>query len=151
MNIKNTVMKHTIFLFILLLSFSCTSSDEVMQQIIEEEEVVVITPKKVEIVISTSQLDFDEIIVSYYDFDEQDWVFGPRQFTYDSNGNPEPIVILLPEYAHKKIEGETYRRNSLKSSLKVELFINDELVFEEEAVGTDLDYAHVIFDYTIEE
>ena len=144
-------MKRTIFLFVILLSFSCTSSDEVMQEIIEEEEVVVITPKKVEIIITTSQLDFDEIIVSYYDYEKEDWVFGPRQFKYDSNGNPEPIVILLPEYVHKKIEGETYRRNSLKSSLKVKILVNDELVFEEEAIGTDLDYAHVIFDYIIEE
>ncbi|MGK0412910.1 MAG: hypothetical protein ACJA1B_001112 [Polaribacter sp.] len=133
------------FLCILLLSISCSTSNEIVG-----EEIVEITPKKVEIIFTTSKLLFDEIIVSFYDFDTDEWVYGPRQFSYDSDGKPEPMIILLEDYAYKTIEGEAYRKNNLNSSLKVQIYINDELVLENEAIGTELNYAHVIYNYTIE-
>ncbi|MFY9241917.1 MAG: hypothetical protein WAO74_02700 [Polaribacter sp.] len=139
-------MKNLMLLFTILLTLSCTTNNEILQ-----EEITEITPKKVEIILTTSKLIFDEIVVSYYDFDADEWVFGPGQFSYDSTGKPEPMIILLADYAYKMIEGEAYRKNNLDSSLKVQIYINDVLVFEDEATGTDLAYAHVNYDFTIEE
>jgi hypothetical protein len=137
----------TSILFLLFIS-SCTTT-ETIEEI--EEEVVEVTPKNVQIIITTTQPDFDEIVVSYYDFDINDWNFGPRQFVYDTDGNPEPIIISLPDYTYKTIEGNAYRKNNWASGLKVQVFIDDVLVKEEESFGTDLVYAQVFFDYTIEE
>lgn len=140
-------LKHlTTFLFIAIYA-SCTTNVTIE----EEAEEIEITPKNIEIIFTTSQLEFDEIVVSYYDFDLSEWIYGPMQFTYDAEGNPEPIVITLPNYAYSTIEGEAYRKNNLESSLKVQVFIDDVLSFETESIGTALEWAHVIFNYTIEE
>jgi hypothetical protein len=134
-------------LFLILIWASCATNET----IVEIEEIEEITPKNVEIILTTSQLEFDEITVSYYDFDLSEWVYGPMQFTYDADGNPEPIVISLPEYAYNTIEGEAYRKNNFESSLKVQVYVDEVLSFETESIGTDLEWAHVIFNFTIEE
>lgn len=141
-----TLIQISSILIILFIS-SCTTTETVE----EIEEVVQITPKNVEIVLTTTQPDFDEIVLSYYDFDEESWIYGPRQFVYDANGNPEPIIISLPDYKYKTIEGNAYRKNNWTSSLKAQVFIDNVLVKEEERFGTSLVYAQVFFDYTIEE
>ena len=109
-------MKKFIFLCTIFLSLSCTTNTEIL-----EEEITAITPKKVEIILTTSKLVFDEIVVSYYDFDADEWVFGPRQFSYNSSGQPEPMIILLTDYVYKTIEGEAYRKNNLNASLKAQV------------------------------
>ena len=134
-------------ILIILFITSCTPN-ETPEEI---EEVVKITPKNVEIILTTTQPNFDEVVLSYYDFDDESWNYGPRQFAYDANGNPEPIIISLPDYKYKTIEGNAYRKNNWTSSLKVQIFIDDILVKEDEVFGTNLVYAQVFFDYTIEE
>jgi hypothetical protein len=136
-------MKNLITILILLVSISCTNTE-----VIEE---VLIVPKNIEIVITSNTPEFDEIIVSYKDFDiEEEWIYGPREFNYDSNGNQEPIIISLPEYTYRKIVGNAYRNNDLPYTLKAEVFIDGELVLEEESVGSKGVYASINFDYTIE-
>ncbi len=138
-------MKKLITILILLVSISCTTTNTAL---IEE---VPIVPKNVEIVITTNTPKFDEIVVSYKDFDiEEEWIYGPRQFNYDNNGNQEPIIISLPEYTYRKIVGNAYRNNDLPYTLKAEVFINGELVLEKEMVGSEGVYASINFDYTIE-
>jgi hypothetical protein len=138
-------MKKLITILILLVSISCTTTNTAL---IEE---VPIVPKNVEIVITTNTPEFDEIVVSYKDFDiEEEWTYGPRQFNYDSNVNQEPIIISFPEYTYKKIVGNAYRNNDLPYTLKAEIFINGELVLEEESVGSKGVYASISFDYIIE-
>ena len=134
-------------ILIILFITSCTPNETTE----EIEEVVKITPKNVEIILTTTQPNFDEVVLSYFDFDEDSWNYGPRQFVYDTNGNPEPIIISLPDYKYKTIEGNAYRKNNWTSSLKVQIFIDDILVKEDEVFGTNLVYAQVFFDYTIEE
>lgn len=138
-------MKKTIFILTMILSLSCSTSNQTIP--LDEEE---IAPKKVEIVLTTGQSNFDEIIVSYYDFDLSDWVYGPRQFEYDNAGNPQPIIISFPEYTHELIQGDAYRKNGFTSSLKAEIYVDDVLMFETETFGTEEVYAHIIFNYTIE-
>lgn len=126
---------------------SCTTNVTIE----EAAEEIEITPKNIEIILTTSQLEFDEIVVSYYDYDLSEWIYGPMQFTYDAEGNPEPIVITLPDYTYSTIEGEAYRKNNLEYSLKAQVYIDGILSFETESIGTELEWAHVIFNYTIEE
>lgn len=135
--------KLTIFL-VLITYISCSTPGEIT------EEEIVAQKKDIEIVFTTTELDFDEIMVHYRDFDNGDWIYGPRQFEYDSVGNPLPMVIFLPDYKHPTVEGNAYRNNNLPSALKVQLFINDSLVLEDESVGSSLNYATVNFDYLID-
>jgi hypothetical protein len=145
-----TFKQITSILFLICV-YSCTTNEINQIEEIIEEEVVDINPKNVQIILTTTQSDFDEVVVSYYDFEINDWNYGPRQFEYDANGNPEPIIISLPDYEFDTIEGDAYRKNSSPSGLKVQIFIDDVLVKEEESFGTDLVYAQVFFDYTIVE
>jgi|AntRauMFilla1563_2_1112583.scaffolds.fasta_scaffold09761_2 hypothetical protein len=139
-------MKKIITLFLLLLSFSC-ATNEVLE---EETEPAIIVPKDVEIILTTTRLEFDEVVVSYQDFSiEEDWTYGPRQFDYDSNGNPLPIIISFKDYQYTTIVGNAYRNNDLPEGLKVQVFIDDVLVLEDENTGTPGVYATVNFDYEI--
>lgn len=133
-------------LFLILIS-SCTTN-ETIEEVEEIEEII---PKNIELIFTTSQLNFDEIVVSYYNFDTSEWIYGPMQFTYDANGNPEPIIISIPDYTFNTIEGEAYRKNNLEFSLKVQVYVDEVLSFETESIGTALDWAHVNFTFTIEE
>jgi len=137
-------MKKVIFFLTILILASCSTKTGPI-----DGGSTVIVPKDVEIILSTTQPEFDEIVISYYDFGLRQWVTGPRQFTYDVNGNPEPYIISFPAYAYGRIEGETYRNNSLPSELKVEIYIDGVLVFDKRSYGTDASYASVNFNYTI--
>jgi hypothetical protein len=140
-------MKKIIAIFILILSSSCLNDEPT---VVEPD--VVIVPKDVDIILTTTRPEFDEIVVSYQDFDsEEEWNYGPRQFAYDSNGNPVPIIISFKDYTYKTIVGNAYRNNPLPSSLKVEVFINDTLVLIDEMTGSPGDYATVSFNYDIVE
>jgi hypothetical protein len=137
-------MKKVIFFLTILILASCSTITGPI-----DGGSTVIVPKDVEIILSTTQPEYDEIVISYYDFDLGQWVSGPTQFTYDVNGNPEPYIISFPDYAHRKIEGETYRNNSFPSELKVEIYIDGVLVFDKRSYGTDASFAAVNFNYTI--
>ncbi len=141
------ILKHLTTIVLITLFTSCTTNTTI-EEIDDEIE---FTAKTIEIILTTSQLEFDEIMVSYYDFDLSEWVYGPMQFTYDAEGNPEPITITLNDYAYNTIEGEAYRKNNLESSLKVQVYIDEVLHFETESIGTELEWAHVDFNYTIDE
>jgi hypothetical protein len=85
--------KLTILLTILLYASCSTTTETIIPVVVE------IVPRNVEIVLTTNAPSFDEIWVTYKDFDlntpEQN-IFGARQFDYDNSGNPEPIIISLP-------------------------------------------------------
>ncbi|WP_339661916.1 hypothetical protein [uncultured Polaribacter sp.] len=136
-------MKKILTILILLVTISCSTTST------SEVEITPIVPKNVEIIITTDAPDFDEIIVSYHDFDTNEDLYGPRQFTYDANGNQEPITISLPDYSYSEIVGNAYRNNGLPYSLKAQIYINDELEFEVESIGSSEAYATIFFDYTI--
>lgn len=137
-------MKKLVTLLLLITYISCSTPGEIT------EEELIAQAKDIEIILTTTEPDFDEIMVAYRDFDIDDWIYGPRQFDYDSDGNPLPIIISLPDYIHPTIEGNAYRNNTIPSSLKVQLFVNDSLVLEDQSVGTPTTYATVNFDYVID-
>jgi hypothetical protein len=137
-------MKKIITILIILVTISCTTTSTV------EAEIIPIVPKNVEIIITTNAPEFDEIVVSYHDFETNTDLYGPRQFTYDNNGNPEPIIISLPGYSYNEIKGNAYRNNDLPYILNAQIFINEELKFEVKEIGTPGVYATIFFDYTME-
>jgi hypothetical protein len=142
---KHNIMKKIITMLIILISISCNTT--AVPVIVEEIPVV---PKNVEIILTTTTPKFDEIVVSYKDFDiEEEWVYGPKRFTYDINGNPEPMIFEFPNYKYKEIVGNAYRNNDQPYSLKAQIFIEGELVLEKESIGSEGVYASVNFDYTI--
>ncbi|SDR70834.1 hypothetical protein SAMN05216503_0539 [Polaribacter sp. KT25b] len=136
-------MKKIITILIILVTISCTTTSTT------ETETTPIVPKNVEIILSTDRPEFDEIVVSYHDFETNTDLYGPRQFTYDSSGNQEPIIISLPDYSYSEIQGNAYRNNGLPYSLNAQIYINDELKFEIEDIGSAEAYATIFFDYTI--
>ena len=136
-------MKKILTILILLVSVSCTTTS------LDATVNTPIVPKNVKIIISTNAPDFDEIIVSYHDFDTNEDIYGQRQFTYDSSGNQQPIIISLPEYSYNEILGNAYRNNGLPYSLNAKIFIDDVLEFEVESIGSTEAYATIFFDYTI--
>jgi hypothetical protein len=138
-------MKKIITTLIIFVFISCNTT--AVPLVIEEIPNV---PKNIEIILTTNAPSFDEIVVSYRDFDIQDDLYGPRRFTYDSSGNPEPMIISFPEYIYKEIIGNAYRNNDLPYSLKAQIFIDEELVFEVESIGSPGVYATIFFDYTID-
>tara|TARA_B110000091_G_scaffold153703_1_gene163632 strand:- start:805 stop:1224 length:420 start_codon:yes stop_codon:yes gene_type:complete len=137
-------MKNAVFFFFTLLFASCsTIIDSITPEIVE------IIPKDVKIIFTTSAPDSDEINVSYKDFEIDEWVYGPREFYYDSNGNSEPIIISFPEYPYNEIAGDAYRKNGHAYLLKVQILINDVLVLDNETVGSEEVWAQVFFNYDI--
>ena len=138
--------KLTILLTILLYESCSTTTETIIPDVPE------IVPKNVAIVLTTNAPTFDEIWVTYKDFGlnppEQN-IFGARQFNYDSNGNPEPIVISLPNSTYLEIKGNSYRNNDLPYMIKAQVYIDNELVLTDESVGSESAYATVNFDYTI--
>ncbi|TXD50914.1 MULTISPECIES: hypothetical protein [unclassified Polaribacter] len=139
-------MKKIIPVLLLFLSFSCANSDGIAVEPI----IIDLVPKDIDIIITTGEPIFDEIVLSYKDFDtEEEWNYGPRQFDYDSNGNAIPIVISFKDYQYSSIIGNAYRNNDIPSSLKAQIFINDSLVLEDESIGSPGIYATINFDYEI--
>jgi hypothetical protein len=144
-NNKYNIMRKIIPLLILLISISCTTTADPI--VIVETPIV---PKDVEIILTTTAPKFDEIVVSYMDFNINDWAYGPRQFDYDNNGNPEPIIISFTDYKYNEIIGNAFRNNDLPYGLKAQIFVNGELVLNKENIGSEGVYATVEFDHTIE-
>ena len=142
-------MKKIITILIILLSISCSTGETVAEEPVVVEEIV---PKEIKIIITTTQPEFDEIQVAYQEIPDETkpWTFGPRQFEYEANGTPIPIVITLTDYKYDTFVGNAYRNNDLPSSLKVKLLVNDKLVLEVESTGSKGVYATVDFGHDIE-
>ncbi|PQJ77441.1 hypothetical protein [Polaribacter glomeratus] len=141
-------MRKIIPVLIILISISCTTTAD---QIVIEE--IPIVPKNVEIIITSDTPEFDEIWITYKDFDLDPLLqdrYGARQFNYDSNGNQEPIIISFTDYKYEEIIGNAYRNNDLPYNLKAQIFINGKLEFDVESVGSTGVYATISFNYTIE-
>ncbi len=142
-------MKKIITILIILVSISCSTNETISLEPLPIGGGEII-PKDIKIIITTSELINDEIQVAYKkNPDEDEYEFGPRQFEYEANGTPIPIIITLEGYNYLSIIGNAYRNNDLPSSLKVELYINNELVLEDESTGTTGVYATINFDYEI--
>lgn len=140
-------MKNLVFIFGLILFYSCsnaTAVDEEIEEMSAEDRVV-----KMEF--NTTQLSFDEIRISYFDYtsDTNPYPVVVHQFLYDSSGLPIPLVLTFENYNFRYINGEAYRNNPNTEEISVKIFVDDELVVEETGKGEDGEYAEIRFNYDI--
>lgn len=141
---KSQFMKKTALLAVLLFVFSC-SNNSIPLPPDEIEEF----SNYIEIVFTTKEPNYDEVMATYYDFKNNQDVAAPLIFKYDTNGDPLPLKIIFDNYKFKSIRGEVFRNNFSEAELKVQLYIEGELVLEEKSKGTNNSFAKVIFDYDI--
>lgn len=146
-------MKKLLFIFTILLSISCTTTNN--QEIDTTEEIV---PKDIQLIFTTTRPNFDEVTISYFDYDLNDWNYGPYQFEYDNEGNPLPLTLSFTEYEYASITGDAYRNNTLPYQFKVQVYVDGELVLEDADTGVEEDlntdeiegsYATIYFNYDI--
>lgn len=136
-------MKKIIFIFSLIFIYSCTAvtSDA------EEEDLPSAEDRVVRMEFLTTQPNFDEIRVSYYDYKTDTYPLVVHQFSYDSSGDPIPFIITLENYNFRYIDGEGYRNNPSAAEISVKLYVNDELVDEDVGKGVNGEYAQISFSY----
>ena len=137
-------MKRLAILIVLFSVFSCTSESKLTPEEIED-----LITDDVEIIFTTTEPNYDEVMVTYYDFDIGTDVAKPYVFKYDVDGNPLPLKISFENYTHELIRGEGFRNNFSEAELKVQLFIDDKLILEEISKGTTSIFARVSFNYDI--
>lgn len=136
-----------IFLIFILYSCSCTCDDVITPEDIEAIEEA--TTKDIEIVFTTTEPNYDEVMVTYYDYEIEDDFSSAFVFKYDTSGNPLPLKITLDNYKYEFIRGEGFRNNFSTAQLKVQLFVDDEMVLENTSNGTSNAFAKVNFDFDI--
>ena len=140
-------MKKIAFLLFTLTIFSCTSTVVLTpEEIAELEE---LATKDIEIIFTTTEPNYDEVMVTYYDFSIGDDIAKSYVFKYDVNGNPLPIKIVFDNYKYEYIRGEGFRNNFSEAELKVQVLVDNVLVLEEKSNGTSTHFARVSFNYDI--
>lgn len=136
-------MKKFLILFSALLLFACgtTSSEE------EDEEVISLEDAVVRFVFTTTEPNYDEVHVSYYDnkLDPPGPNAGVYPFSYDNSGNALPLEIVIEDYNFRYIDGEAYRNNHSEAQLSVQVYVNDRLILEDDDRGNSNRYATVFF------
>jgi hypothetical protein len=135
-------MKKIIFIFSIVLLYSCSSATTV-----EEEEQPSAEDRVVKMEFSTTELTFDEIRISYFDYLTNTYPLVVHQFSYDSSGNVIPFVITFENYNYRYINGEAYRNNPNTEEISVKIFVDDELVIEDTGKGENGEYAQIAFEY----
>ena len=134
-------MKKIALIFSLISIYSCSSPSEESNNNLIDSFVV--------IEFSTTEPNFDEIMVSYYLPETATYSLKPYTFAYDSDDNPLPLKITLENYTSRIIDGEAYRDNHSLARLSVKLYVDGELVLEDSKKGTAETIATVSFKYTI--
>ena len=134
-------MKKVLIIFSVFFFFACTSSPD-EDGILSKDRVVVIE-------LLTTEPNYDEAVVTYYDYINDVYTTSPYVFPYDSDGQPLPLRIVLENYDFKHVSGEAYRNNHSTATLELNLYVNDELVQEDDSQGTVSRFATVKFDYTV--
>ncbi|PQJ75081.1 hypothetical protein [Polaribacter gangjinensis] len=131
------------FLFLLLLgTISCTTTSD--NPDLPQNKI-----NNVEIVFTTTEPNTDEIMITYYDIAKADNVSGPHNFVYDNDGKPLPLVLKFDDYKYKFLDGEAFRNNFSTSELRVQIYVNGELIVERFDRGTSTTFATVDISFRI--
>ncbi|MHB0755115.1 hypothetical protein [Polaribacter sp. M15] len=139
-------MNKVLFFALIVFIISCSSPIEA-----PTEDLGIVSPDNmVRIEITTTEPN-DEVKVNYYVYQTDDYNLNVYPFSYDAQGNAEPIVIRLDNYDFRYIQGETYRnRASDASPLSLKIFLNDEVIVEETSeVSTTNRNGLIRFNYDI--
>ena len=139
-------MKKLLLFFGIILLNSCIVSNAEEEEL---EDPASAEDRVVRMEFNTTQLSFDEIRISYFDFKTNTYPVVIHQFMYDSSGQPIPFVLTIENYNFRYINGEAYRNNPNTEEISVKIYVDDELVIEEAARGEDGEYAEIRFNYDI--
>ena len=136
-------MKKITFIFALLLFYSCSTIDESTKIDTTVED------KTIRIEALTALPNDDAIYVTYYDYltDSDNW--QQYFFTYDADGNAEPIVITLTDYDFRYVRGEIYRNNTISSKLFLKIYVDDKLVIDESKEEDGDTFVNIKLNYDI--
>lgn len=135
-------MKKIVFLLLFIVAVSCSTSSENP----EEPQSKI---NNIEIIFTTTEPNNDEIMITYYDIASANNVSGPYQFIYDNNGNPLPIKLTFDDYKYRFLDGEAFRNNFSISELKVQVFVNGEMIVERVSKGSSTTFATVDISFKI--
>lgn len=133
-------MKKIVFLVSFIFLTTCSNSHE---DDIEEHNF------NITIELLTNEPNYDEVILTYYNYETRKFTSDSYNFTYNAAGEPLPFTLELKNYAYKFIRGEAYRNNNSSAFLKLNLYVDGELVLEDSNKGTTTSFATVKFNYTI--
>lgn len=135
-------MKKLVFIFGILVFFSCGSADT------EIDKETTLEEKSVRIEVTTLQAN-DAVQVSYYDYVTDSYIFNQYIFEYDSSGMAIPVVISLDNYDFRYVQGEIYRNNPIPTALSLKIYIDEELIIDESKTGDGSEYINIGFNYDI--
>lgn len=137
-------MKKILLLFSVIFAIGCASATS--EEELQETEVL---DKTIRIEVLTAQPKDDAIYITFFEYQTNTYNWQQYFFTYDSEGNAEPIIITLEDYDFRYIQGEIYRNNTIPSALFLKIYVDDELVVDESDEGDGTDFATVKFNYDI--
>ncbi len=137
--------KPLLLLFVSLLVYACTPGAQA-----EEEEVIPITETDVRFEFSTTEPNYDEVEMVFYDHTIDAFRDSTLVFNYDNAGNALPLILLWENHGFKYLRGEIYRNNFSPAELNVKIFVNDTEVYNETEAGTPNQFARIVWDYTID-
>jgi hypothetical protein len=103
----------------------------------------------IELVFTTTEPNNDEIMITYYDIAKADNISGPHLFEYDNDGKPLPLVLKFDDYKYRFLDGEAFRNNFSTSELRVQIYLNGELLVERFDSGTSTTFATVDISFRI--
>lgn len=137
-------MKKLIFIFSLLVLYSCSSATTT-----EEEETATQSAEDrvVRMEFNTTEPNFDEVRVNYFDYTTNTYPILIHQFEYNSAGEAIPYIVTFENYNFRYINGTAYRNNPSTAEISVKIYVDDELVVEETGKGENGEYAEVAFNY----
>ena len=136
----------TIFLFAIvsLSLFACTPAT--MQN---EEEEIPLAETDIRFEFMTTEADYDEINLVYYDHKIDAFRDSVMVFDYDNANNPLPIILEWENHGFQYLRGEVYRNNFSPAELTARILVNDTEVFIETKTGNANQFARIFWDYTI--
>lgn len=140
-------MKNILPLFLSLIFLSACTPTGTNE---EGEEIVPLDETDVRFEFRTTEPNYDEIELVYYEHTVDAFRDSTMVFNYDNNGNPLPLILLWENHGFKYLRGEIYRNNFSPAELNVTIFVNDTEVFTETKAGNPNQYARITWDYTIE-
>jgi hypothetical protein len=78
----------TLFIVVLIISY-CNSNH------LTKDKLNILITKDIEIVFTTTKSNYDEVLVTYYDFDKKTNISKPYVFKYDVDESPFLVKIIL--------------------------------------------------------
>ena len=115
-----------------------------------EEEEIPLAETDIRFEFMTTEADYDEINLVYYDHKIDAFRDSVMVFNYDNGNNPLPIILEWENHGFQYLRGEVYRNNFSTAELTARILVNDTEVFIETKTGNANQFARIVWDYTID-